>query len=85
MIFLGRMYFTKDHGYQNFLVFSSTLTSLTLEHNKNFSNWISTGVLPENIKPFDTNLAPTMTDLANGRGTLKFNNSVLVQKKLSSL
>ena len=63
MTFLVRMYFTNDHGYQNFLVFSPTLSSLTLEHNKKVSNWVSTGVPPEKIKSFDTSLAPTVTDL----------------------
>ena len=36
-------------------------------------------------KPFDTNLEPTMFNLANSRVTLKFNNSALVQKSSSSL
>ena len=39
----------------------------------------------EKIKPFDTNLDPTMLNLAYGRVTLKFNNSVLVQINFSSL
>ena len=34
------------------------------------------------IKPYDTNLASTMTNLANRRVSLKFNNSVLVKKIL---
>ena len=37
------------------------------------------------IKPFDTGLKTTMSNLANGRVDLKFNNSVLVQKRFSSL
>ena len=40
---------------------------------------------PEKNKPFDTNLEPTMSNVANGRVILKFNNSVLVQKSSSSL
>ena len=36
------------------------------------------------IKPFDTNIKPTMSNLANGRVILKFSNSVLVQKSSSS-
>ena len=37
------------------------------------------------IKPFDTNLQLAMSNLANGRGILTFNNSGLVQKNSSSL
>ena len=37
-------------------------------------------MLPPTIKPFDTNLEPTLSNLANDRVTLKFNDSVLVQK-----
>ena len=46
---------------------------------------ISTGISSENIKSFDTNLEPTMSNLANGRVILKFNNSCLVEKSSSSL
>ena len=55
------------------------LSSLTAD-NKKVSNWISTRVSPEKINPFDTSLEPTMSNLANGRVILKFNNSTLVQK-----
>ena len=58
-----------------FLVFSPMLNSPTLYNNKRVTNWISTGVSPEKIKPFDTNLAPTMTNLTNGRVSLKLNKS----------
>ena len=37
------------------------------------------------IKLFDTNLAPIISNLANGRVSIKSNNSVLVQKYSSSL
>ena len=37
------------------------------------------------IKPFDTNLEPTMSNLANGRINLKFKTSVLKLKRFSSL
>ena len=61
------------------------LSSLTLDNNKKVFNWISTRILPEKIKPFDTNLEPITSTLANGRVILKFNKSVLVQKCYSSL
>ena len=65
------------------------LSSLILNRNKKVINWISTGVSYEkidtNLIPFDTNLEPTMSNLANNRVKLKFNNSGLVQKSLSSL
>ena len=32
---LGRMYFTGDDGYQNFLVFTAIFSSLTVDNNKN--------------------------------------------------
>ena len=82
---LGRMYFTGDNGYQNFLVFAPILSSLTLDNNKKVTNWISTKISSEKIKPFNTNLDTTMSNLAYGRVILTFNNSVLVEKNSSSL
>ena len=55
------------------------LNSLALDNNKIFTNWISTGISSEKIKPFGTNLEPTMSNLANL--TILF--SVLVQKNSS--
>ena len=55
-------------------------SSLISDSNKKVANWISTGISSEKIKPFYTNLEPTMSDLPNGRVNVKFNNSVLVQK-----
>ena len=75
------MYFSGGNGHQIFLVFSPILSSLMLDSNKKVSNWISTGTSSKKIKPFDTNLEPTMSILANGRKVLKFNNSVLLQWK----
>ena len=72
MIFLlGRMYFTGDNGYHNFLVFVPMLDSLILHSNKKVTNWISTGISPDKIKPFGTNLEPIVSNLANGRVILK--------------
>lgn len=51
------------------------LSSLTVDNNK-VNNWIS----PEKIKPNDTKLESTLSNLANGRIILKFNNSVFVHK-----
>ena len=82
---LGRMYFTGDDGYQNFLVFAPMFSSLILNSNKKITNWISTGISSEKTKAFNTDLEPTMSNLANGRVTLKFNNSVLVRKSSSSI
>ena len=75
------MHITGDDGYQNFSVFAPIRNSLILDSNKEVFYWISTGILSENIKPFDSNLEPTMFSLATG----KFNNSVLSQKSSSSL
>ena len=74
------MYFTGNVGYQNFLVFAPMLSSLLLDNNIKATNWISTGISYEKNEPFDTGLEPTMSNLANGRMSLKSNNSVLVQK-----
>ena len=82
---LGRTYFTGNDGYQNFLVFCPMLSSLILDSNKKVTDWISTGISSEKIKPFDTGLESLMSNLANDRVNLKFNNSVLVQKSFSSL
>ena len=61
------MYFTGDDGYQNFLVFAPILSLLVLDSNEKVTNWMSTGISSEKIKSFDTNLEPSMTNLANGR------------------
>ena len=61
------MYFRGNDGFQNFLVFVPMLSSLVLDSNKNVTNWIFTGILSENIKPFYTNLKHIMSNLANGR------------------
>ena len=81
---LGRMYFTSNDGYQNCLVFDPLLSSLTLDNINNFTYCILTRVLPEKVKPFDTNLALTMPNLADDkvRQQLYFKSSVLVQKIL---
>ena len=78
------MYFTGDDGYQNFLVFAPLLSSLILDSNKNVTDWISTGIWSEKIKPIDIELELTMSNLANGRVYLKFKNPVFVQKNFSS-
>ena len=78
----GRTYFTDSDGYQKILVFALMFNSITLDNNKKVTNWISTGQLPEEMKLFDVNLVPTMTNLANGRISLKL---VLVQKSSSFL
>ena len=62
------------------LVFAPMLSSLILDSNKKGTYWTLTGISPEKKKSFDTNLKPIMSNLANGRVTLKFKNSVLVQK-----
>ena len=59
------------------------VSSLTLNKSKKVANWILNGISYEITKPFDTNLKTTMSNLANGRVILKFNNSVLLQKKFS--
>ena len=79
------MHVIVNDSYQNFLVFAPILSSLILDSNKKATNWILTETSSEKIKPFDTNLAPTMSNLADDRLKLKFNYSVLVQKSLSSL
>ena len=65
-----RMYFTGNDGYQKLLVFASTLNLLRWDSNKKVTNWISTGVLPEKIKPFDTIIEPSMSNLANGNAKI---------------
>ena len=78
----GTAYFTNSDGYQKTLVSALMFNSITLDNNKKVTNWISTGQLPEEMKLFQVNLVPTMTNLANGRISLKF---VLVQKSFSFL
>ena len=67
------------------LVFALMLSSLILDNNKKVTNWISTGTSYEKIQPFDTNLEPTMSNLASARVIFKLNHSILVKKSSSSL
>ena len=60
------------------------LKSIILGSNEKVTNWVSRGISSEKIKPFDTGLETT-SNLADGSVILKFNNSVLVQKCISSL
>ena len=76
---LDIMYFTDNNGYQNFIVFAPIFSSLILDSNKKVTNWISTRILSEKIKPFYTNLELTMCNLANGKVILKISNSFSVQ------
>ena len=80
---LGRMYFTGNDCYQNFIFFSQMLRCLILDSNKSNKvvSWKSTGISPEKIKPFHVNLEPAISNLVDGRLILKFNNFVLAQKK----
>ena len=79
------MWFTDDDVYQNFLVFTSTLSCLILDSNKKFTNSILNRISSQKNRPFYINLECTMSNLAYGRATFKLNHSVLVQKSTSSL
>ena len=57
---------TDNDGYL-FLFFASMLNLVTLGNDENVTNWISTSLSSEKLKPFDTNLEPTMPNLSNGR------------------
>ena len=58
------------------------MLSLQTLANEKFTNWISTEISPKKIKPFFNNLELAMSNLANGRVILKFDNYVLVLKKI---
>ena len=75
-------FFFGNDGYQDFLVFAPMLSFLILDANKKVTSWISTREGSGKVQPFGTNLEPTMPNLTNGSLMLKFNNSVLVRKKL---
>ena len=63
---LGRIYFTGNGCYQDFLVFAPMLSSLILDSNRKVTNWILTATSSEKIKSFNTGLEQ-MSNLANGR------------------
>ena len=67
-------------GYQTFLVFALMLSCLISDSISKVTNCISTRISSEKIKQFDTDIEPTVTNLAYGGVNLKFNNSVLVKK-----
>ena len=79
---LGRMYFTGSDGYQNLLVFPPMLNLLIMDSNDKITKWIESGISPKNIKPFDPSLAPIISTFGVGGISIKFHNSVLVQKIL---
>ena len=81
---LGKMYFTGNGVYQKFIAFDLKLSSLTLGNKKSYLLNIKQSIT-QKIKPFDINLEPTMSNLANDRVILKLNKSILVQKIFSSL
>ena len=56
---LGRKHFLQV--MMIILVFGSILSSLILDRNKKVTSWISTGISSAKIKPFNTNLEPTMS------------------------
>ena len=64
---LDRMYFIGNDGHQHFLVFAPMLISLMLDGNEKVTDWILTRISSEKIKPLDTNLETTMSNLANCR------------------
>ena len=71
-----------NDGYQSFLVFVPMPSSLELDSSKKVTHWILTGISSEEIKTFDTNLEPTVSNLANGIIILKFNDFILMRKNV---
>ena len=61
---LGKIYFTGDDVYDNFLAFAPILSCPNWIAIKKAANWISTGISFKKVKPFDTNLELTMSNLA---------------------
>ena len=78
------MYFTVDDDYLNFTVFVLMLNLLVLYNNKQVTNWFTTGVSFKKRKPFDANLALTVTNIANDKVSLKLYNSILMQENSPS-
>ena len=73
-----------DHDHANYITtqefnkltadnFAGRLAQI-LDSNNKVTNWMSTGISFEKIKPFDTNLELSMSNLANGRVILKVTN-----------
>ena len=80
---LCRIYFTGDDVYQIFLGLAPILSSLMLDSNRKVTNWIWTRILSEKFKPFDTDLEPRISNLANSRGNLKSDSSFLLHNIFS--
>ena len=74
----SKTHFTGDDDYQNFSVFVRMSNSLILDNSKKVTNWISTRVSPEKIKPLILTLHWLRLIYSI---SLKFNKSVLLQKK----
>ena len=71
------MYITGDDGYQNFSVLAPIRNSLTFDSNKEVIYRISTGILSENIKPFDSNLEPTISVLSQKGSSSLYSSFIL--------
>ena len=85
---LRRIYFTGNNGYQNLKDFSRMINFLTFDNNNNNNNnrkvnsWnVTTGIYLQKIDC----LALIMSNLGNGRVSIKFSNPVLAQQMFSSL
>ena len=77
------MCFTGDDVYHNFSIFAPMLSSLILDSNTKLLTGYRVEYHLKKNKSFDTNLEPTICNLANSSVILKVNNkSVLVQKSL---
>ena len=50
------MCFTEEDSYQNFIVFVPVFSFLILDSNRKVTDWMSTGILLEKIRKFDTGL-----------------------------
>ena len=61
------------------------VSCLILDSNKKFTNRILDRILSQKNRPFYINLEWTMSNLAYGRVTFKFNDSVLVKRSTASL
>ena len=71
------MYITGDDGYQNFSVLAPIRNSLTFDSDKEVIYWISTGILSGNIKPFDSNLEPTISVLSRKSSSSLYSSFIL--------
>ena len=78
---VGKIYFRND-GLQNYLIFppSFDIRKLCNRDYVKVAFWRSVGISTKTIEPFEVKIGPEVNHSNEGKISIKFNNTVLIQK-----